>query len=101
MLHLPYDHYTNRGNSGRLTIDVPPQYLRGGRTDAIIQFPVCEEAQPLADPLPVNDDGKIRLTKSMVEKMLADEVLRSLTGILHADMTADEIREERLAKRQK
>ena len=33
--------------------------------------------------------------------MLADEVLRSLTGILHADMTADEIREERLAKRQK
>jgi len=37
----------------------------------------------------------------MVEEMLADEVLLSLTSILHTDTTADEIREERLAKRQK
>jgi len=60
--NLLHDHYANRGNSNRLTIGVPPQ-VPTGRTDIIIQFPVCEDAQPLAALLPVNGDGKIRLTK--------------------------------------
>ena len=55
----------------------------------------------MAEPLPIDADGKIRLTKPMVEEMLADKTLRSLTGILCTDMTVDEIREERLAKRLK
>jgi len=84
----------------RLIIDVPPQ-VPTGRTDVIIQFPVQEAVKPLAEPLPIDADGKIRLTKPMVEEMLADKTLRSLTGILCTDMTVDEIREERLAKRLK
>jgi len=84
----------------RLIIDVPPQ-VPTGRTDVIIQFPVQEDAQLLEESLPIDKSGKIHLTKSMVEAMLADKTLRSLTGILHTNMTVDEIREERLAKRQK
>ena len=84
----------------RLVIDLPPQ-VPTGRTDVIIQFPVREETQPPGTPLPMNGEGKIRLTKSMVEEMLADKTLRSLTGILRTDMdmAVAEIREERLAKR--
>ena len=44
------------------------------------------------------DNGKIHLTKEMVDEMLADETLLSLTGILKTDMTPDEIRMARLAK---
>jgi flagellar basal body rod protein FlgF len=43
-------------------------------------------------------DGKIRLTKSMLNEMLQDEDVRFLTGLLHTEMTADEIRTERLKK---
>jgi hypothetical protein len=45
-----------------------------------------------------NPDGKIRLTKSMINEMLQDEDVRFLTGLLHTEMTADEIRAERLKK---
>jgi hypothetical protein len=41
---------------------------------------------------------KIKLTKEMMDEMLQGEALRSLSGILHTDMTVEEIREERLAK---
>jgi hypothetical protein len=47
---------------------------------------------------PRDNDGKIILTKEVKEQLLADEILRSLTGILNTDMTLEEIREERLAK---
>jgi hypothetical protein len=56
-----------------------------------------EDAQPLK-PIPKDGNGKILLTQSMKEELLADETLRSLTCILHTDMTIDEIRNERLAK---
>ena len=36
--------------------------------------------------------------KKMIDEMLQGEALRSLSGILHTDMTVEEIREERLAK---
>jgi hypothetical protein len=34
----------------------------------------------------------------MVDAMMRDETLRSLTGILHTDMPLEEIRAERLSK---
>jgi len=43
-------------------------------------------------------NGKIRLTKKMTDEMLQGEALRSLSGILHTDMTVEEIREGRLEK---
>ena len=43
-------------------------------------------------------DGKIQLTKAMINEMLQDEDLRFLTGLLHTEMNADEIRTERLKK---
>jgi hypothetical protein len=52
---------------------------------------------PEVAPYKANSE-KIRLTKSMINEMLQDETVRSLTGILHTDMTLEEIREERLAK---
>ncbi|MCL2412320.1 MAG: hypothetical protein FWC97_11835 [Treponema sp.] len=91
----------------RLTIEIPRE-VPTGRTDVIIQFPVHRDTQPLAAPktkksalvdsLPRDSNGKIRLTKSIVDEMLADKTLLSLTGILRTDLTVDEIREERLAK---
>ena len=41
---------------------------------------------------------KIKLTKQMAEKLLNSEPLRSLTGILHTETSAEEIRAERLEK---
>ena len=91
-------------DSRRLTIDVPRE-IPTGRTNVVIQFPIREKVEPTpsiekATEKPFEKDGtkKIRLTKSMVDELLADETLRSLTGILHTDMTLEEIRTERLAK---
>ena len=41
---------------------------------------------------------KIKLTKQMVEDLMNGEALRSITGILHTEISADEIRAERLKK---
>jgi hypothetical protein len=42
--------------------------------------------------------GKIHLTKLMIDEMLRGEVLQSLTGLLHTETSAEEIRAERLKK---
>ena len=86
----------------RITFEVPPQ-IPAGETARfeVIWFPVNNETKPSEktnDSLPRDKDGKILLTKAVKEQLLANETLRSLTGILHTDMTLDEIREERLAK---
>jgi hypothetical protein len=73
--------------SHRLTIEVPRDIPAG---KAIIAF------TPVAAPQR-EGGGKIHLTRQMVAEMMGDETLCSLTGILHTDMTADEIRAERLA----
>jgi len=45
------------------------------------------------------NQGKFFLTKRSIEEMLQNSPhTRALTGILHTDMTIEEIREERLAK---
>ena len=43
-------------------------------------------------------NGKVRLTRSIINEMLQDDDVRFLTGLLHTEMTADEIRVERLKK---
>ena len=48
--------------------------------------------------IPVNSEGKFILTKEIIDEMMQDSLLKKLTGILHTDMTLDEIRMERLAK---
>jgi hypothetical protein len=57
--------------------------------DAVMETPAAAEKKA---------DGKIQLTKSMIGEMLQDEDLRFLTGLLHRETTADEIRTERLKK---
>jgi len=86
----------------RIILDVPPQ-IQAGETARfeVIWVPVKNETKSSIEAnssFPRDKDGKILLTKEVKERLLADEALRSLTGILHTDMTIDEIREERLAK---
>jgi len=86
----------------RITLEVPPQIPTGGTARfEIIWFPVNNESKSSAKPngsLPKDKDGKILLSKAVKEKLLANETLRSLTGILQTDMTIDEIKAERLAR---
>ena len=76
--------------SRRIFLDLPHD-LPVGR--AKVEFTITPETEPKAGV-----DGKIRLTKEMKERLLQGEKLRSLTGILHTEMSIEEIREERLAK---
>ena len=77
----------------RLVLDVPREIPTG---TTILAFTPVPPGKTAAES--ENGDGKIRLTKAMIAEMLQDETLRSLTGILHTDMSSDEIRAERLKK---
>ena len=86
----------------KIMLEVPPE-ISAGETARfeVIWFPVNEKNEPSSkanDSFPRDKDGKILLTKEVKERLLADETLGSLTGILKTDMTLDEIREDRLAK---
>ena len=86
----------------RLTIEVPRD-IPEGKTEVVIQFPVLEKEQPGAEEkpkihIPRDNKGKFILTKEIIDAMLQDSLLKELTGILHTDMTLDEIRMARLAK---
>ena len=93
----------------RITFEIPPQIPAGTKARfELIWFPVNSETKlnrvepPSAeanDSSPRDKDGKILLTKELIEEMVKNSpTLQKLTGILHTDMTLDEIREERLAK---
>ena len=71
----------------RLTIEVPRE-IPAGRIKLTLT-PVRDRESPPA---------KIRLTKPVIDEILGGESLRSLTGLLHTTMTAEEIRTERLKK---
>jgi len=73
----------------RVFFDLPPE-LPVGRAKVALTF------TPLPDTPQTGDRGKIRLTKPMIDEMLNEEALLSLTGFLHTEMSADEIRTERL-----
>ena len=75
--------------SRRITLEVPPQIPTG---KAIIAF------TPVTKLPRVEAGKKIRLSKPMIDALLQDETLLSLSGILHSDMSVEEIRNERLAK---
>ena len=76
--------------SRRIFLDLP-QDLPVGR--AKVELSITPETAPKTE-----DYKKIRLTKVMIDEILSDETVRSLTGILHTEMSLEEIREERLAK---
>jgi len=73
----------------RVYFDLPPE-LPVGRAKMKVTF------TPFTDIS--GADGKIRLTKSMIDNMMQEETLQSLTGLLHTGMNAEEIRTERLRK---
>jgi len=77
-------------DSRRIFFDLPPD-LPVGMAKVELIF------TPLSDAPQTKSNGKIRLTKKMIDEMLQGEALRSLSGILHTDMTVEEIHEERLA----
>ena len=75
----------------RIFLDLPTE-LPVGKVKVELTF------TPLSVASQEEGGGKIRLTKPMVEKLLQGEDLRFLSGLLHTEMTVDEIRTERLKK---
>ena len=75
----------------RIFVDLPSEFPIGKAKLELI-------CTPLTNTLEKKKSEKIQLTKSMIDEMLQGDDLRSLTGILHTNMTADEIRTERLKK---
>ena len=90
----------------RIILEVPPQ-IPAGETARfeVIWFPVNEKTEPSLkadDSFPRNKDGKIILTKEVIEKMLNDSPFtRELGGILSnlKDADLDEIRYNALAEK--
>ena len=78
--------------SRRVYFDLPPELPIGNAKVELRVIPFVNKQENPAN------DGKIRLTKQLIDEIMQDEVLISISGILKTDMTADEIREERLAK---
>ena len=85
----------------RLHLDFEvPREVSADRARVIIQFPVMKDTQP-ENIIPKDGNGKIRLTKETIDKMLQDcPHTRALTGILSGmgDVDLDEMRMERLSK---
>jgi len=77
--------------SRRIFLDLPPELPTGKTKIELILTTLSNAPQP-------KYGEKIRLTKQKKEELLQGETLRSLTGILHTEMSLEEIREERLAK---
>jgi len=66
--------------SRRIFLDLPTD-LPVGKAKVELIF------TPLSDAPQTKSNGKIRLTKKMIDEMLQGEALRSLSGILHTNMT--------------
>jgi hypothetical protein len=84
-VEIPADH--------QLVIDVPREVPVGKTILTFTPVSLAGFAQPRT-----SGGEKIRLTKPMIDELLHSETLRSLTGLLHTDMSSDEIRAERLKK---
>ena len=78
--------------SHRITIEVPSE-LPIGKTKVELSF------TPLSNVQQAQNGGRIHLTKLVVDELLGGEPLRSLTGLLHNDINADDIRAERVQER--
>jgi len=80
----------------RITIEVPREVPTG---QADVEYKIIPFVNKNTKPKTTEEEvKKIRITKSMIDEMLQDETVLSLTGILKTEMSLDEIREERLAK---
>ena len=75
----------------RISLDLPSEFPVGMAKVELVFTPLVNIPQK-------SDNGKIRLTKSMIDELLHGDDLRSITGLLHTDMSAEEIRAERLKK---
>jgi len=75
----------------RIFLDLPPEFPIGKAKVELVFTPLANIPQE-------TDKGKIRLTKPMIDELLQGDDLRSLTGLLRTEMSADEIRAERLKK---
>ena len=84
--------------SRRIILDLPQTLPVGKVRISVFPVPAKAKTDDTASKSPPDNNGKICLTNEMKEELLNDEMLLSLTGILHTDMTLDEIRTERLAK---
>jgi hypothetical protein len=91
----------------RLIIDVPSEVPAGRTIIAFTPVTTASKIEPGTEGInrgsipetgSINTGKKIHLTTLMIDEMMQDETIRSLTGILHMEMSLEEIREERLAK---
>ena len=74
----------------RIMLEIPSQIPTGKARVELNVIPLANEAEK---------PEKLRLTKEMIEEMRQNcPDLQALTGILHTDMTVEQIKEERLAK---
>ena len=101
------------------TVDIPadrrvrfdfkvPLEIPEGQTKVVIQFPVWTKSQPSETTvagekskmlIPRDSTGKLLLTEEIIAEMEKNSpTLHKIAGILHTDMTVDEIRMARLAK---
>ena len=73
----------------RIYLDLPHELPMGKAKVQLIFTSLAENPEK---------EKKILLTKAMIDELLQGESLRSLTGLLHTEMSANEIRAERLKK---
>ena len=77
----------------RLTIEMPREVPSGKASIEVKVFPFVKKEERPAD------NRKIRFTREELDEMVKNSpTLHKLSGILHTDMTLDEIRMARLAK---
>jgi len=75
----------------KVLLNLPPEFPVGRAKLELV-------LTPLDSSIKSKSQGKIRLTKSMIDDFLQDDELCFLTGILHTDMSDEEVRSERLMK---
>jgi len=77
--------------SRRISFDLPLEMPIGKTKVELIVTPLtCTQKAKTRE--------KIHLTKPMIDEMLQGKILQSLTGLLHTETSAEEIRAERLKK---
>jgi hypothetical protein len=86
----------------RVTLEIPREIPMGQVILTFTPASPMEEASKEASankPKTVGSDGKFHFTRKEWDEMLeSSPITKELTGILHTDMTLDEIRMARLAK---
>jgi len=84
----------------RITLEIPRE-VTADKAYVIVKFPVPEKPQTESAIKPKASNKKIGMTRAEIDEFVKNAhtpILDKLTGILHTDMTVDEIRMARLAK---